>query len=203
MKRALFTTLTALSLLLFIAVAINCLLARRVEVGLSHVSRSGIGYAINLHSVHVELARITGWPDEPGWHAWHGEPPGIYLGIGDTVHHFGDTEASFLGFTFNRSGNAVIEPDHAVDVDTGEAMQLPEAYTALPWHRSRSILFTVAVVPGWFILLTSAILPILCVICRLRRRLRLRAGLCPRCGYDLRATPDRCPECGAIPEKRG
>lgn len=34
-------------------------------------------------------------------------------------------------------------------------------------------------------------------VARLRRN-RVSRSVCARCGYDLRATSDRCPECGAV-----
>ncbi|HEY7091010.1 MAG TPA: hypothetical protein VH518_23135, partial [Tepidisphaeraceae bacterium] len=50
--------------------------------------------------------------------------------------------------------------------------------------------------PYWSILVLSSIVPAIWVYRRLRAGRRTQAGHCANCGYDLRATPDRCPECG-------
>lgn len=40
-----------------------------------------------------------------------------------------------------------------------------------------------------------------CVMTWQARRKQSMEGWCRHCGYDLRATPHRCPECGALPHQ--
>ena len=55
-------------------------------------------------------------------------------------------------------------------------------------------------VPHWFVALLLIAAPARWSASHLTRGGRRRDGRCLACGYDLRATPDRCPECGAVPK---
>jgi hypothetical protein len=62
--------------------------------------------------------------------------------------------------------------------------------------------YVVTVTPYWALLSLGALLPIVRLLPLLRRR-RGAPGHCRACGYDLRATPERCPECGVLPGPGG
>jgi hypothetical protein len=65
--------------------------------------------------------------------------------------------------------------------------QVPNPWTQFgEWALAAKFFYCVSVPIGIFVLAHWSQLPI-------RRR---AAGLCPACGYDLRASKGRCPECG-------
>lgn len=53
-------------------------------------------------------------------------------------------------------------------------------------------------VPHWSLVVLTAVPPFARVLRRVRNVRRPGRGVCRTCGYDLRATPDRCPECGSF-----
>jgi hypothetical protein len=53
-------------------------------------------------------------------------------------------------------------------------------------------------VPCWVPVGVSAVLPAVVLRRRWRGHRRRRTQCCPDCGYDLRATPNQCPECGTF-----
>jgi len=53
-------------------------------------------------------------------------------------------------------------------------------------------------VPFWFLMLLAASPGLLWLNRWRRHRVRRRQQRCVQCGYDLRASPDRCPECGLV-----
>lgn len=62
-----------------------------------------------------------------------------------------------------------------------------------------TMLFRGVGVPLWFPAAVFAAGPLASLVRHRRRRRRVAEGRCAGCGYDLRATPGRCPECGTAP----
>jgi hypothetical protein len=69
----------------------------------------------------------------------------------------------------------------------GSAVAMGPNLTPTTWRIS---------LPLWFFALALSVFPLSRIVSMTGHVRRRRAGFCAGCGYDLRATPDRCPECG-------
>ena len=71
------------------------------------------------------------------------------------------------------------------------------------WGAANDRALTLQIIaPHWFVALLFGAIPAGRLVRLLRHHRRRTTGHCPICGYDLRSTPDRCPECGRGNRKR-
>ena len=112
-----------------------------------------------------------------------GDDPLLWLGIG-RGHLTGGAQST-----------SALDRDPSANPTTGDGVWEFRGffYSRFSSHGART--WNIQIDLRWLIVLTG-LMP---MIWFLRWRKRTPPGLCPVCGYDLRATPDRCPECGAVP----
>jgi hypothetical protein len=185
MRRHLLNVLTALSLMLAISTAVLWIVSysevERVRYQPLVDARASSSWSINGRPSEVSLQlRVT-----PGWvEGWWGEmPSGLHLAGGEPVDGGGtDWRWKVPGFGAEKFHANAIRRD-------GSRVLYIQGYSF--WFRI-----------AW-IAAVSILLPLWRTLYFLHRRVRPKAGLCPHCAYDLRATPDRCPECGTVAPAAG
>jgi hypothetical protein len=171
MLRRLFTTLSALSLLLCVAVVVLWVRSWRVATAFGWDGGAAAGgtyrdYYVVSREGHLSCIalRVTGSD---------GRRSRFFLDeFKSAPGEEGESDVQLAGFGYKREESA-----------------------EFGYRR--------VIVPYWALTATFAGYPLLVLGRRFRRRRRRALGLCPTCGYDLRATPGRCPECGTPAAGKG
>jgi hypothetical protein len=192
-RRRLVNLLTAISLLLCVATMV---LWARSYSGASSISRTqvrsndGRGTKNRTHEIQLGVGQIR------------------FVIRDQTVLHIG---------RFNPPWNGQLPSTRPADM-TAHWSYIPRGTTSIGeiepgsvWDRlgfnrrtsgwvtsSASVDYRTWTIPIWLLTLLLAVPPALRAPGIYSQRQRKLLGQCIACGYDLRATPDRCPECGAI-----
>jgi hypothetical protein len=145
---------------------VACAFIRDTPTG-SIAFTSEIGYAAVM-TVEVNYM-VPHPPKKTGWHFHR-----MTANSNVEVRYHSSSTWNWLGVGGDRIGKPVGKPDAPTSV----------VFISTYWAHF------------WIVVIAFALLPSLRLVQRLRERRGVSIGLCRRCGYDLRATPMRCPECG-------
>ena len=190
MKRRLLNLLTALSLVLFLGTTALWVLSYTLRPEISRVGfdkRAVVLHDGSLQSYWIERFELVSVPPPAG---------GSAAAPGNQLPYLADPP----GWHYAARGRRLFPPAsrdplvRPLATLSGGAVPHPGVI--------RGGGFEVSL---WPVAALTAVLPALWLL-RGRRvalaRRRSAAGLCPSCGYDLRATPGACPECGMMAPAR-
>lgn len=171
MRRHLLNLLTALSLLLCVATVVLWSAAGPETRQASATVGRHTRYRATTHDGAVEFRRSAF-----SWEASRGSEIVYGAGMTDKWHWPRRRAMGFVVYGYTEHFAERSGAPHSMDV-------------------------TVVFLPYWLLAAVTAAPPAWWAwgsIARRARARRARVGLCRTCGYDLRATPDRCPECGTV-----
>ena len=189
MLRRLLNVLTALSLLLCVAVV--ALWVRSYRIG---------AYGEFLGSLDVHTGDSRAVIRNVGVYSSHGR---LGVGLTQSDQALDDPYRARYseGWRLVADGRYCWERSPFIPVPGSPASRLWHGidFRNLSWKTWTSVTTSRGVaVPHWLAAGSFAALPLWCFCRYWRRRRRHPVGHCPWCGYDLRATPGRCPECGEV-----
>ena len=174
MRRRVFTILSALSLLLFVAVVVLWVRSYTFLHSYNGDRLICITYRGRLEILLGQVDEVFSSSADARWSSHRIEHPGHGMNWWDIVwRRAGERRWSFAGLRYA-----------ANDFTLNDGRRWP---------------IQLVTIPSWAVAVATALPPLAMLISRTQRA--YRRGLCPSCGYDLRATPDSCPECGASAAK--